>query len=932
MRLERILGLADFGLGFDTETHKIQQGLLVPPLVCGSAAWFEPGPTIQGLLLDKQTTLETFAEALDDPNRIIVGANISFDAAVLANEFAKRGIDVMPDIFRALAEDRVYDIQIAEALHGVAYGMLNKDPRTGGPLLNPETGRRGRYSLATCVDLVLGRLDAKANDEWRERYSELEFVPIADWPPVARDYPIDDAKNTLEVALAQAGLIVKTSTKHEWGPRGACIHCGSTRFSTACMVRQRHKNLHDLSNQVWTAFSMHAGAAWGFHVNQASVDIIEKYALRNRDGGMKPFLDASLIRSDGSEDRSELKRRVAIAYGASGTCETCNGTGKVPSPAAKPIRCTDCKGRCQPWKAGGKIKEPTVEYCATCKNTAQIPNPNPAMVICFAYSGETDKNGEPVKVKTCDGTGMILNEDVPRSEKEGIGYGRDCLSESGDEFLMSYADYQEDAKDLNVYIPYLRKARAPINGHGSECPVFKGDKKDNECICQGPYFEIPLTLRPNVILATGRTSYDGVIQLFKRQPGHLDLETKEYIPSLRECIQARPRHVLGTIDYDSGELVTHAQSCIWTTGYSSLAEALRSGVKVHNALGATMIGFSYEEFQARVKEKWCKNARQAAKPGNFGFPGGMGPVKMVLQQRKQGPDTPHESGPQEITITDDNGNQQKVRGYKGLRFCILMHNAEACGVRKTTIWKQNRIPPTCVECIECAIRLKEIWLRQWPENTQYFKFINDCVRNGMYISPESLERWPWLKETFAPGERLEQRQIMQHVSGRLRTATDGDDESPYCSLANGFFQGLLGDLAKAAVRRISRECYDRTIRVPDFAYENSVKSRFAGGESPLYGSRLIVFQHDEILPEMPESVAHEAANRISEIMVDEMRWYCPDLAPAAKAPPALMEKWYKGAEPVYLHGLVGKDGKVDKSKPRDEYDRLVPWRPATLAA
>lgn len=914
MRLERILGMADFGLGFDTETHALRQGLPVPPLVCGSVGWFEPGPRIAGRLLDKQDTLESFAQALDEENTILVGANLSFDIAVLANEFARRGLDIMPEIFRAFENERFYDIQIAEALHAVSTGHLGKDPRTNGPLLNPETGRRGRYSLSTCVDLVLGRQDAKVNDEWRLRYAELENIPIADWPAAARDYPIDDAKNTTECALAQCGLIVKMSAQHEWGPRGSCIHCGSTRFATACMVRKRHSNLHDLSNQVWTAFAMHAGASWGFHVNQSSVDTIEKYALRNKTRGMTPFVQANLIRPDGTEDRSELKRRVAIAYGASGVCETCNGTGKVPSTAAKPIRCTTCKGRCQPWKAGGKIKEPTVEFCAICQNTAQIPNPNPPLVICFAIGDGFDKHGEPNKVKTCDGTGLVLSEDVPRSEKEGIGYGRDPLAESGDEFLVSYADYQEDAKDLNVYIPYLRKARAPASGHQGECPVFVGEKKGAECTCPGPYLDIPLTLRPNVLLATGRTSYDGAIMLFKRQPGHVDKESGEYVPSLRECIEARAGTVLVSADYDSGELVTHAQSCLWITGYSSLADALRNGVKVHNALGATVLGLTYDEFQARIKEKFCKNARQASKPPNFGFPGGLGPVKLVHQQRKQGPDTPHESGPQWIKDVDTG---EMVRGYKGLRFCILMNNAETCGTRKTTVWKERRIPPTCIDCIECALRLKETWLRQWPENTAYFKFINDCVKNGMYIAPESLERWPHLKEAFAPGERLSPRQVMQHVSGRVRTASDDDDGSPYCSLANGFFQGLLADLAKSAVRRISRECYDHTVRVPDFAHENSLRSIFAGGPSPLYGSRLLVFQHDEAIAEIPESVAHEAATRITEVMVDEMRFFCPDLAPAAKAPAALMARWTKSAEPLWARG--GLKG------PADDSDRLVPW-------
>jgi DNA polymerase-1 len=232
-----------------------------------------------------------------------------------------------------------------------------------------------------------------------------------------------------------------------------------------------------------------------------------------------------------------------------------------------------------------------------------------------------------------------------------------------------------------------------------------------------------------------------------------------------------------------------------------------------------------------------------------------------------------------------------------------MDNAEACGTEKLTQWRDQPIPPTCAQCIDCAKRLKDAWIRTWPENEDYFRYINDCCENGMMVGEAHLRLWPYLRDFFAPG-RLAPGEIMQHVSGRVRGNTD------YCSAANGFFQGLLADLAKSALRRISRECYDHTVRVPELAHENGVKSAYAGGPSPLLGSRPIVFQHDEIILEHPESAAHDGATRVSEIMVDEMRHYCPDLAPACAAEPTLMRRWYKGASPT-----------------RDAAGRLIPWEP-----
>jgi hypothetical protein len=398
-------------------------------------------------------------------------------------------------------------------------------------------------------------------------------------------------------------------------------------------------------------------------------------------------------------------------------------------------------------------------------------------------------------------------------------------------------------------------------------------------------------------------------------------EVQEWVPSLRECFVARPGYVFSSEDYEAGELVTHAESCmiIAPDVFCELADALNKGLKVHNALGASMIGLTYDEMQAILEDPKnprytaCKDARQAAKPGNFGFPGGMGAIKMVQTQRRQGPDTPHPNGPVEITL--ENGD--KVRGYKGLRFCILMDGAEACGVEKRRTYRDRPIPPTCARCIECALRLKDTWLNQWPENNAYFAHINDVINNGQLITEQMLDMWPHLRGWFYAGQRLAPGEVMQHYSGRVRQVNTATKDSPYCAAANGYFQGLLADAAKAAACRVSRECYDRTVRVPDMVYANSVRSRYADGPSPLLGSRLILFAHDEQILEHPETEAHDGAMRTSEIMVDELRLRCPHLAKACKAEPTLMDCWIKGAAPVWARG--GK-------KPADADDRLIPYR------
>jgi DNA polymerase-1 len=228
-------------VSFDLETHLIEPGVLSPPIVCGSLA----GAKGVGEIVHPRAAVLDRARALLSSDAVIVGANLAFDFGCLV---AADPDTFLPLVFKAYAEGRVYDVQIAQALHAIAEGNLGQDPRTGGPTCDPMTGKQsGRYSLAICVDLVLGRVNAKANDEWRLRYAELEHVPLAEWPETARQYPIDDAVNTLEVAIAQV------------------------RGGGAGPTPGPHRNLGDLSNQAETAFAMHLGAMWGLRTDPERV-------------------------------------------------------------------------------------------------------------------------------------------------------------------------------------------------------------------------------------------------------------------------------------------------------------------------------------------------------------------------------------------------------------------------------------------------------------------------------------------------------------------------------------------------------------------------------------------------------------------------------------------------------------------------------------
>jgi hypothetical protein len=548
VKLETILAMARHGISFDTETYLGIPGCKIPPLVCGSAGWLGDDGLPAGEFLDKEQTMHLFAQLLEDPSKIIVGANITYDLSVMALHAARLGVDIMPQIYRALLdEERIYDLQLAEALHAIAEGHLGMDPFTGSQIKNAD-GRPGRYSLFACVKMVLGREDAKVNDEWRLRYGELDKIPLAQWPQSAIDYPIDDARNTIECALAQVGQLRKLAPSHRFsqlpgGVQGPCQDCGASVFGGPCSVMRRHRNLQDLANQVGTQFALHMAGSWGLHINQDSVDKIEREALRNQEGADKPFIELGILRDDGSQDLARTKKMVAVAYGAQAPCPQCKGTGKVQSPKAKVIRCRECRGACVAakmtpavltWKAGHP------KGCEACNNQGTYLDPT-ALIVCYGgMEDDPETAGKQKKIKTCDGTGLVLVNTVPRSDKEGVGYGRDALNDSGDDTLIALAAYQESRKDLEVYVPFFRRARMPVAGHGQECP-HPANAKD-ACTCSGPYKSIPLTLWPNTLVETGRVSYDGIIQLIKRASGYINAQ-EEYVPSLRECFEARgPRY------------------------------------------------------------------------------------------------------------------------------------------------------------------------------------------------------------------------------------------------------------------------------------------------------------------------------------------------------------------------------------------------------
>lgn len=319
----------------------------------------------------------------------------------------------------------------------------------------------------------------------------------------------------------------------------------------------------------------------------------------------------------------------------------------------------------------------------------------------------------------------------------------------------------------------------------------------------------PIHSEPNNLVANGRTSWGSEDEEGNKEITTLNPQQLPRQPGVRECFIPPRMHWYWSIDYGSLELCTVAQACLWLLGKSRLAEMLNQGIPMHDTL-ATMclaaigINMTPEEFVQFKKDRpediiayglTAGEFRDAAKRGNFGFWGGMGPDRFIEANF-------------ELKLPRD-----------------------------------------------AVVALRKTWREMLPEVNEYFYLIDRIVKN--------------------------KAQFIQLTSGRIRTE-DARGGNNFCEFANTVFSGLAADGAKDAMWRITQEMYSPVHR-----------------DSPLFGSRMCAFVHDEYQGWSHESVASAAALRVKSLAEQTMQARIPDVK--IKCSVALMRRLRKGAEATYDH-------------------------------
>ncbi len=154
-------------ISIDFETHLIGNAAVFPKPVCLSAY-----DGVETFLFNAQEGKEFLSEHLNKD--LIIAHNAVFECGVIITHFPQ----LAEKVFDALDNGLIYCTKINEALWNVQ--------------------REKSIMKLTLADLVQHYFntdisDTKTADAWRLRYSELENMPISEWPREASQYAIDDS-------------------------------------------------------------------------------------------------------------------------------------------------------------------------------------------------------------------------------------------------------------------------------------------------------------------------------------------------------------------------------------------------------------------------------------------------------------------------------------------------------------------------------------------------------------------------------------------------------------------------------------------------------------------------------------------------------------------------------------------------------------------
>lgn len=933
----------------DIESALIQKGNLAPPIVCLS--WAEGGAS--GLLTDMDA-IKKFVTSVLTGSSVVVGANIAYDFGCLAAEWP----DILPLIWQKYSKCQVRDVQIRSTLVAIAEGRLRDGElfaKDGQKMRNSKGRITDRYSLDVCVREWLGREDAKGNDRFRLSYWLLKYVPVGEWPADARQYPVDDAVNTLKVAEAQGDLQAQNESAQ-------CI----------------------------SAFCCHLGAMWGLRADPERVEALEKDLSARRSVLEAWAKEVGIIREDGTKNMAFIKGLVEKAYGGTPP-QTAGGKTSTSREALE----ESGDAVLERYSEIGKVDK-LVTYLDTLREAARVPlNVKPNILLAtgrVSYEGMLQLLPRKGGVRECfkfRGIGssvdysaiematlaqVCLDLDLDSELAKALNADLDPHSFMGARILnMKYEDFLAKLKAGDKEIKDVRQAAKACLGADTEVLTDTGWKRivdvcscdkvwdgyswvEHEgCIFQGEqetwtFNGVVATADHGVLTEHGFEEFSKVrtkSSLFQSalSSANLPYSNGEGSSTRTGCQQDSSA---GAAANAGEKLTTSAANCFeGMQGDASGATSSRSSQTRISSMTSTLLPAKHAHDSSSDSRHACPGARTlrtrittttageesgcglvGSKTGQPSSPTVCHSLVGTTNQESLTESTTAEGTSQETfasqqssktcaTVVPSKVSSSELTslsrklpvfdlvnagpnhrftimssegpiivsncnfGYPGMMgaakfvvakrkekssVCEWFHHDGRCGENKVSHWRKRDLQGSyCVRCIEEAQKLRDFYTQTWTEIPAYWRIVSDGLMTTDTVN--------------------------QHRSNRVRGGLEGP------SAANTLFQGLAADGAKRALELMTEEMY----LVPS---------------SPLYGSRLSVFAHDETIIDIPDNgpdFVDAAARRQAELMIRGMREFVPDVL--VKAEPALMRHWSKSAEAVLDSNgrfIPYEDGNVPK--------------------
>ncbi len=841
-------------LSWDTETHMIGKGKVVPPFVCAQFGMLDessPDGVFAWIVERAQPDYkQQILDLLSNPDMIWILQNAAFDFSVIAKDIP----EAMPLIWKALDEGRVHDTMIREMLYNLtATGDIDTVELNG-------VVSRADYSLAGLLLKYTGidRIEAKtAEGSVRCAYEMVENLTTEEWPVEFVEYALDDPKDTMKVFLEQAVAGQKLQDRTGYDPY--VTESFRVRAHFALQLMTNHGNKLD---------------------RQRVLDVTKEFdALYNNPELVKPLVLSSFIEAFAEANGERITEEVmneAIALFDTLSAEDQKqwiGNGIV-IPAVPP----------EPFVNGTKdhtddciYNKASANYCGkTGKDCACPVKMKAGQKECGSdkalhrYIWKAAMQNECIEVWASDslisklkeeGTfdtfieedGFRINLQAVNSPELPEGWRITCDAEWSatfallDPLLAKYATRKEYEKIITSYLPGLYWNDKYLN-----CPdILEGEA--DRLAGKEPSDIVHSCFRP--LKRTGRTSsYANTKGLGKNKVYTIpSMNGQQVDPRIRPCIIPREGYFLGSIDYSGMELGTTAQKCIDLFGFSVLGDVINSGRDSHSYLGmyiAKELDPDFTEIAA------CMNSPDELYDLFFSFKKNCSPCPYPAFQ-KTWTATGHKGQP---LMSDFYAHFRKFAKPTGLGY--------PGGLGPKTFVSYAKATYGVDVSLELAYRLRDIWKTAFPEMALYLDHVSKRCFDPVFAPENAVDK---------DGKEYKRKFYSYDTPlGMHRAKTD------FCACANGMaLQSSSAEGALLAVQEIQREI---------FCGEPSILADVDG----VAMVRPTIFIHDEIFFEIrDDGLLTERVERMREIMKECMEVITPDVKAGTEA--CIMKAWSKKA-------------------------------------